>query len=75
MSKAIHQSLQRAGVVATPHQLRHYYGTSLARNGVNLRVVQQLMRHESLATTQIYVQVDAEQMRAGVATLHLPAAA
>lgn len=74
VSKAIHDTLRRAGVVATPHQLRHYYGTSLARNGVNLRVVQELMRHSSLATTQIYTLVDEDQMRAGLATLQLPAA-
>jgi integrase/recombinase XerD len=74
VSKAIHGALVRAGVKATPHQLRHFYGTSLARNGVNLRVVQELMRHSSLATTQIYVMVDERQMRDGLATLQLPAA-
>lgn len=74
VSKAIHQAFIRAGVKATPHQLRHFYGTSLARNGVNLRVVQELMRHSSLATTQIYVLVDEVQMRAGIDTLALPAA-
>lgn len=74
VSKDIHEAFGRAGIHATPHQLRHFYGTSLARAGVNLRVVQELMRHESLATTQIYVMVDQAQLRAGLDLLQLPAA-
>lgn len=75
VSKTIHDALARAGVHATPHQLRHFYGTELVRNGVSLRVVQELMRHSSLATTQIYTLVDEAQLRAGLDTLHLPDAA
>jgi len=37
----------------TPHQLRHFYGTSLVEGGVNLRIVQKLMRHSSVASTQM----------------------
>ncbi|WP_269938998.1 tyrosine-type recombinase/integrase [Arthrobacter sp. HY1533] len=74
VSKAIHDAYQRVGVVATPHQMRHFYGTSLVRAGVSLRVVQELMRHQSLATTQIYTEVDEDQMRAGLALVRLPAA-
>jgi site-specific recombinase XerD len=50
----------------TGHSLRHSYGTELVRAGVDLRTVQELMRHESLATTQIYTAIDEEQMRYGI---------
>ncbi|MDP9822786.1 tyrosine-type recombinase/integrase [Nocardioides massiliensis] len=40
------------------HRLRATYGTNLLRNGANLRVVQTLMRHSSLATTEHYLGVD-----------------
>jgi integrase/recombinase XerD len=51
---------------ATLHQFRHYYGTSLRRSGVDLRVVQELMGHENLTSTQIYTLVDDQDMRAGI---------
>lgn len=71
VSKAIRDTMRRAGVGGKPHHLRHWYGTSLARNGVDLRTVQELMRHESLATTQIYVEVSDQQRRCGINTLTL----
>lgn len=71
VSKAIHDTMARAGIKGKPHHLRHWYGTSLARNGVDLRTVQELMRHESLATTQIYVEVSDQQRRRGIDTLEL----
>lgn len=71
VSKAIHDTMKRAGVKGKPHHLRHFFGTSLARNGVDLRTVQELMRHESLATTQIYVEVSDQQRRRGIDTLEL----
>lgn len=53
------------------HRLRHSYGTMLARNGAQTRVVQELMRHRSLETTQRYVDVDAEERRSAIAGLRL----
>lgn len=69
VGKAIHAAFGRAGVQATPHQLRHYYGTALVRNGANLRVVQELMRHSSLATTALYTEVSDHQRREAIAGL------
>lgn len=69
VTKAISQCMARAGFVGTSHQLRHYFGTMLCRNGVDLRTVQELMRHESLATTAIYTQVSDKQRRAGIDSL------
>jgi site-specific recombinase XerD len=69
VSQAISGAMTRAGFQGKPHQLRHYYGTELVRAGVNLRIVQTLMRHESPATTAIYTEVDIDQLRDGIAAL------
>lgn len=61
----------RAGVAEHgAHPLRHWYGTNLVRSGTDLRTTQTLMRHASLATTEIYVEVADETRRAAV--LRLP---
>jgi len=73
VSAAIGGAMARAGIVGQAHQLRHFYGTELVRAGVNLRIVQELMRHESPGTTAIYTRVDDDQMRAGIAQLRMPA--
>lgn len=69
----------RAGVKPGAHRLRHWYATRLLADGANIRVVQELMRHASLQSTQIYTQVEFDQQRAalerlGVASLELDAA-
>lgn len=69
VSKAIRDCMRRAGVDAKPHQLRHWYATELLEQGVDVRIVKDLMRHESLATTEIYTRVSLNQMRAGIVRL------
>ena len=69
VSGAIRGAMLRAGFDAKPHQLRHFYGTTLVRAGVHLRVVQELMRHESPATTAIYTEVDMHQLREAIGQL------
>lgn len=54
------------GIEGSVHRARHAYATSLLRRGVNIRVVQRLMRHASLATTATYTAVDEDEMRAAV---------
>lgn len=57
VSDIIGQAMRRAGVHGTPHSLRHWYATTLLSDGADLRTVQELMRHSSVQTTQVYTQV------------------
>lgn len=62
----------RAGILdrnLTGHSLRHSFGTELVRRGANIRAVQELMRHSSLQTTQLYTEVLDEDQRAALAVL------
>ena len=69
VSAVISAAFDRADAPATAHQLRHYFATSLLRAGADSRVVQSLMRHESLATTGRYLAVNVDQQRAALSGL------
>lgn len=72
VSDAVHDAKVRAGITdpkLTAHSLRHSFGTDLVDAGVDIRVIAELMGHESVATTQIYTAVSAERRREGIRAL------
>lgn len=67
----ITDAFDRVGVSMTPHQLRHYFATALLSSGVDSRIVQKLMRHESLSTTAQYMGVSMTQQQEALGKLDL----
>jgi len=66
VSSSISNVMDRAGIPGTPHALRHWFGSALREAGVDSLVIKELMGHESLATTAIYVDVPLKQRTAAV---------
>jgi integrase/recombinase XerD len=74
VSDLMSRAIRRAGITdpnLTGHSLRHSYGTELVGGGVDIRIVQELLRHASLNSTQIYTGVTMKQTRDGQATIPL----
>ena len=66
VERIVRQRAQSAGIDrrVTPHMLRHSLATALLSRGCDIRYIQKLLGHASVATTQIYTHVDTQSLRA-----------
>lgn len=75
-TRTAYDRIRKLGVAAGllkplhPHALRHSYATHLLSSGSDLRVLQQLMGHQSLAATELYTHLDVDQLARSMERYH-----
>ena len=72
MFHIIKELAELAGIKKTisPHTLRHSFATHLLEGGANLRVIQSMLGHEDIGTTEIYTHIDAHRLRSEIINHH-----
>ena len=71
--KILKQLAIKAGLNAakmSPHKIRHSFATHMLNGGANLRIIQELLGHQNIGTTQIYTHVASEKLKKVIKDFH-----